>query len=132
MPQGFPGSSSLNPGLVHGPLGRGPPPKLSQTPPTSRRGPAVSPKPPPGAGTGYVRFDEGPLAPPPAPLSSQPVNQVLPPGPPAGCATPLPVGPVVDSVADQLRALELLSSFMDPPEVEALRSRLVPPCACPF
>ena len=40
---------------------------------------------------------------------------------------PLPVGPVVDSVADQLRALELLSSFMDPPEVEALRSRLEPP-----
>ena len=47
-------------------------------------------------------------------MSAQPVNQVLPPGPPAGCATPLPVGPVVDSVADQLRALELLSSFMDP------------------
>ena len=48
-------------------------------------------------------------------MSAQPVNQVLPPGPPAGCVTPLPVGPVVDSVADQLRALELLSSFMDPP-----------------
>ena len=87
----------------------------------------MSPEPPPGAGTGYVRFDEGPLDFPPAPMSSQPVNQVLPPGPPSGCAAPLPVGPVVDSVADQLRALELLSSFMDPPEVEALRSRLVPP-----
>ena len=106
-------------------LGRGPPPKRSQTPPTSRRGPTVSPKPPPGAGTGYVRFDDGPLTPPPAPLSAQPVAQVLPPGPPARCAAPLPVRPVVDSVADQLRALELLSSFMDYPEVEALRSRLV-------
>ena len=74
----------------------------------------MSPKPPPGAGTGYVRFDEGPLTPPPAPLSAQPVAQVLSPGPPASCATPLPVGQVVDSVADQLRALELLSSFMDP------------------
>ena len=59
-------------------------------------------------------------------LSAQPVNQVLPPGPPSGCGAPLPVGPVVDSVADQLRALELLSCFMDLPEVEALRSRLVP------
>ena len=59
-------------------------------------------------------------------MSPQPVAQVLPPGPPASGATSLPVGPVVDSVADQLRALELLSSFMDPPEVEALRSRLVP------
>ena len=68
-------------------------------------------------------------------MSTQPAVQVLPPGPPAGCATPLPVGPVVDSVADQLRALDLLSSFMEPPEVEALRSRLVPPPsphACPF
>ena len=74
----------------------------------------MSPKPPPGAGTGYVRFDEGPLVPTPAPMSAQPVNQVLLPGPPACCATPLPVGPVVDSVADQLRALELFSSFMDP------------------
>ena len=126
LPQGFPGSSPLNPGMVHGPLGRGPPPKRSQTPPTSRRGPTVSPKPPPGAGTGYVRFDDGPLTPPPAPLCAQPVAQVLSPGPPATCAAPLPVGPVVDSVADQLRALELLSYFMDPPEVEALRSRLVP------
>ena len=42
LPQGFPGSSPLHPGMVHGPLGRGPPPKRSQTPPTSRRGPAVS------------------------------------------------------------------------------------------
>ena len=67
----------------------------------SRRGPTVSPKPPPGAGTGYVRFDEAP----------------------SGCGAPLPIGPVVDSVADQLRVLELLSSFMD---LEALRSRLVP------
>ena len=65
--------------MVHGPLGRGPPPERSRTPPTSRRGPTVSPKPPPGAGTGYVRFDEGPLVPPPAPMSAQPVNQVLPP-----------------------------------------------------
>ena len=56
---------------------------------------------------------------------TQPAAQV-PPGPPASCAAPLLVGPVVDSVADELRALELLSSFMDPPEVEALRSRLVP------
>ena len=79
LPQGFPGSSPLILGMVHGPLGRGPPPERSQTPPTSRRGPAVSPKPPPGAGTGYVRFDEGPLIPPPAPVSAQPVNQVLPP-----------------------------------------------------
>ena len=47
-----------------------------------------------------MRFDEGPLVLPPAPMSSQPVNQVLPPGPPSGCAAPLPVGPVVDSVAD--------------------------------
>ena len=133
LPQGFPGSSPLNPGMVQGPLGRGPPPRRSQTPPTSRRGPTVSPKPPPGAGTGYVRFDEGPLVPPPAPMSSQPVNQVLLPGPPSGCGALLPVGPVVDSVADQLRALDLLSSFMDPPEIEALRSRLVPsPYACPF
>ena len=131
--QGFPGSSPLNPGMVHGPLGRGPPPKRSQTPPTSRRGPTVSPKHHPGVGTGYVRFDEGPLVPPPAPVSSQPVNQVLSPGLPSGCGAPLPVGPVVDSVADQLRALELLSSLMDPPEIEALRSRLVPPpYACPF
>ena len=128
----FPGSSPLNQGMVHGALGRGPPPKRSQTPPTSRRGPTVSPEPPPGAGTGYVRFDEGPLTPLPAPLSAQPVAQVLPPGP-ASCATPLPIGPVVDSVADQLRALELLSSFMDAPEIEALRSRLVlSPYACPF
>ena len=57
LPQSFSGSSPLNPGMVHGPLGR-PPPKRSQTPPTSRRGPTVSPKPPPGAGTGYVRFDK--------------------------------------------------------------------------
>ena len=85
------------------------------------------PEPPPGAGTGHVRFDEGPLIPPPATMSAHPVDQVLTPGPPASCATPLPVGPVVDSMADQLRALELLSSFMDPPEVEALRSWLVPP-----
>ena len=114
MPQGFPSSSffgggashgpsssqvlgppPLNPGMVHGPLGHGPPFKRSQTPPTSRRGPNVSLKPPLGAGTGYVRFDEGPLLPPPAPLSVQPVNQVLPAGPPACCAAPLPVGPVV-------------------------------------
>ena len=104
--------------MVHGPLGRGPPPKRSQTPPTSRLGPTVSPKLPLGAGTGYVRFAEGPLTPPPAPLSAQPVAQVLLPGPPNSCATPLPVGPVVDSVADQLRALDLLSSlssFMDLP-----------------
>ena len=85
LPQGFPGSSPLK---VHGPLGRGPPPKRSQTPPTSRRGPTVSPKPPPGAGTGYVRFDEGPLTPPPAPLSAQPVAQVLPPGPPCQLCHP--------------------------------------------
>ena len=84
----------------------------------------------PGAGTGYVRFDEGPLTPPPAPMSAQPVAQVLTPGHPASCATPLPVGPVFDSVADQLRALELHRSFMDHPEVEALRSRLVPPLLC--
>ena len=51
LPQGFPGSSPLDPGMVHGPLGRDPPPKRSQTTPTSRRGPTVSPKPPPGAGT---------------------------------------------------------------------------------
>ena len=54
MPQGFPqvlGSPPLNPGMVHGPFGRGPAPKRSQTPPTSGRGPRVSPKPPPGAGT---------------------------------------------------------------------------------
>ena len=37
LPQGFPDSSPLNPGMVHGPLGRSPPPKRSQTPPTSRR-----------------------------------------------------------------------------------------------
>ena len=127
LPQCFLGSSPLNPGMVHGPSGRGPPPKRSQTPPTSRRGPTVSPKPPPGAGTGYVRFDERPLVPPPAPMSSQPVNQVLPLGSPSGCGAPLPVGPVVDSVADQLRALEFLSSFMGLPEIETLRSRLVPP-----
>ena len=100
--------------MVHGPLGRGPPPKRSQTPPTSRRGPTVSPTLPPGADTG------------------QPVYQVLLPGPPSGCGAPLLVGPVVASVADQLRALDLLSSFMDPPVVEALRSRLVPRRACPF
>ena len=47
LPQGFRCSSPLNPGMVHGPLGRGPPSKRSQTPPTSRRGPTVSPKPPP-------------------------------------------------------------------------------------
>ena len=63
-------------GIVHGPLGRGPPPKRSQSPPTSRRGPNVSPKPPPGAGTGYVRFDEGPSHPPP-PVSRQPAVQVV-------------------------------------------------------
>ena len=80
LPQGFPGSSPLNLGMVHGPFGRGRPHKRSQPTPTSRRGPTVSPKPPPGAGTGYVRFDEGPLVPPPAPMSSQPVNQVLPLG----------------------------------------------------
>ena len=94
----------------------------------------MSPELPPGAGTGYVRFDEGPLDPlPPAPVSTQPTVQVLPTGPPAGCATPLPVGPVVESMADQLRALDLLSSLKDHPEVEALRSRLVPsPRACPL
>ena len=54
LSQGFPSSSPLNPGMVHGPLGRLPPKR-------SQRGPTVSPKPPPGAGTGYVRFDEGPL-----------------------------------------------------------------------
>ena len=63
---------------------------------------------------------------PPAPASSQPTNQVLPPGPPVGRAVSLPVGPVVETVADQLRAQDLLSSFMYPPEFEALRSRLVP------
>ena len=101
MPQGFLqvlGSPPLNPGMVHGLLGRGPPPQRSQTHPTSRRGPNVSPKPPAGAGTGYVRFDEGPLDLPPAPVSAQPVAQVL-----------SPVGLVVESVADQRRALDLLS-----------------------
>ena len=89
MPQGFPGSSPLNPGMVHGLFGRHPPPKRSQTPPTSRRGPTVSPEPPPGAGTGYVRFDEGPLT-PLLPLCLR--NLLLrfsPLGPPASCATPL-------------------------------------------
>ena len=47
-------------------------------------------------------------------MSAQPAVQVPAPGPPAGCATPLPVAPVVESVADQLCALDLLSSsFMD-------------------
>ena len=86
------------------PLDRGPPPKRSQTP----------------------HISAWPHCVPYAPVSAQPVNQVFSRGPPASRAPPLPVGPVVDSVADQLRALELLSSFMDPPEVEALRSRLVP------
>ena len=131
MPQGFPsssffggsashgpsssqvlGSPPLNPGVVRGPFGRSPPPKRL---PHLGVAPMCPPKLPPGAGTGYVRFDEDPLTLPPAPASAQPVNQVLPPGPPAGCATPLPVGPVIESVADQLRALDLLSSFMDPP-----------------
>ena len=71
MPHGFPSSSYFwwrclpRPFLVSGtwfstsgPLGRGPPPEGSQTPPTSRRGPNVS-----GACTGSVRFDEGPLNP---------------------------------------------------------------------
>ena len=40
------GPSPLIPGLIYGPPGRGPPPKRSQTPPTNRRGPAASPKPP--------------------------------------------------------------------------------------
>ena len=65
--------------------------------------------------------------PPPAPVSAQHAVQVLPPGPPAGCATPLPVGPVVESVADQLRALHLPNSFMDSPWFGALRSRLLLP-----
>ena len=103
LPQGFPGSSPLISlrvwfmalwvvVLL---------PNPSQTPPTSRRGPTVSPKPPPGAGTGYVRFDEL--------IRFSPLVLLLVVSP------PLPVGPVVDSVADQLRALELLL-----------------PCACPF
>ena len=37
-------------------------------------------------GTGCVRFDEGPLI-HPAPMSAQPVDQVLSSGPPASCAT---------------------------------------------
>ena len=118
----FPRSSPLNPGMVHGPSGRCPPPKRSQTPATSRRGTHCVPQShllvPALVMCGLIRS----LVPPPAPMSSQPVNQVLLPGSPSGCAAPLPVGPVVDSVADQLRALELLSSFMDPPEIEALRS----------
>ena len=119
------GSLPLNPGMVHGPFGRGPPPKHSQTPPTSRLGPTVSREPPPGAGTGYVRFDEGPLD----PLLPLCLRNLLFRFSPLG---PLPVVPplsllVVEFVADQLRALELLSSFMDLPEVEALRSRLVHP-----
>ena len=102
--------------LVHGPCGRGFPP---ETPPTSRRGPYVSPLPLPGAGTGFVRFDEVlPLRPQDLPIRFSPW---------ATCWACYPVGPVVESVADQLRALDLLSSFMDPPEVEALRARLVPP-----
>ena len=95
--------------------GRGPPPERSQTPPTSRRGPTVSLSPLLVLAMVMCGLMKVLLPPPPAPMTAQPVDQVLPPGPPASCATPLPVGPVVDSVADQLRALELLSSFMDPP-----------------
>ena len=64
----------------------------------------MCPKHPPGAGTGYVRFDESPLVPPSCPLCLRSLIIRF-----------FPVGPVVDSVADQLRALELLSSFMDSP-----------------
>ena len=85
------------------------PPKMSQSPPTTRRG-LMCPLTLQGAGTGLVRFD--------------PANSMLPPGPPGGRGAPLPVDPVVESVASQLQALDLPSSFMDPPEVEALRARL--------
>ena len=44
-PQGFPGSSPLHLDMVHGPLGSGPPPERSQTPPTSRRDPLCPPSP---------------------------------------------------------------------------------------
>ena len=40
--------------------------------------------------------------------------------------SPFPACPVNDAVADRMRAPELLSSYMDVPEVEALRARLVP------
>ena len=61
------GPSPLFPVLVYGTLGRVSPPKRSQSPPTTRRGPYVSPNcsPPPrlspGAGTGLVRFHDVPL-----------------------------------------------------------------------
>ena len=42
--------------------------------------PVCPPKPPPGAGTGYVAgLMKVSLVPPPAPMSAQPVNQVSPP-----------------------------------------------------
>ena len=78
----------------------------------------------PGAGTGLIRFyDE---VSPSGPSSPKPANLVPPPGPPMVPGAPLPVGPVDDDVSHRMRALELLSSYMDVPEVEALLARFLP------
>ena len=105
-------------------MGRDPPPKSSQIPPTSRRAPKA--KAPPEAGAGLGSFGGDSLL-FPAPISPQPVNSVLSPGPPARANVPLPVGPVADPLESKLQAVDLLSSYMDAPMVEALRARLSPP-----
>ena len=120
------GPSPLVLGLVYDPLGRGPPRLQGPKPrPQIVVAPAVSPKPPLGAGTGLVRIEDEVR--PPAPASPKPANLVLPPRPPMGRSAPLLVGPVGEAVADRMRALELIGSFMDVPEVEALSARLIPP-----
>ena len=117
--------------MVHGPLGRDPPPKSSLVPPTARRAPKA--KAPPGAGTGLGSFvyELPPLNPPPAPASPPPVVSVPPPGPPARVSSPLPVGQVPDPLESKLQALDLLSTYLDAPLVEALRAKLSPPVPAP-
>ena len=100
---------------MRGPLGRGPPPERSQPLPHLGVDPLCRQSPLLVLALVMCGLMKVLLY----PLLSLCLRSLLirfsPPGPPSGCAAPLPVCLVVDSVADQFRALELLSSFMDPP-----------------
>ena len=95
------------------PFGSGPsPPEMSQSPPTTRRGLSV-----PEPSRVLVLVLSGLMKPTTCELDSPPWATWW-----AWC--PPPGRPVVEYAASLLQAPHLPSSFMDPPEVEALRARL--------
>ena len=127
LPQGFPRSSHLNPGMVHGPLGRGPPPKRSQTLPHL----GVAPLRPLSPLLVLALVMCGLMLVLSTPLLPLCLRNLLIRFSPLGL---LPVVPPLFLLV-RLMILWRISSVLwsslvpswTPPEVEALRSRLVPP-----